>query len=232
MSATAKSLVTNLEQLVVERTAVIEKRFAQIQAAAEVGKAVAAQHELDELLPLTTHLISSRFGFYHVGIFLLDSRKEFAILMAANSSGGKKMLDRKHKLRVGTEGIVGTVASSGEARIALDVGADAFYFDNPDLPQTRSEMALPLIAGSEVQGILDVQSLEPNAFAAEDIPTLQILADQLAIAVQNARLLRDTQEALFTARKATGETSRKGWQEVFKNLWRNWIYWSYTWRSR
>jgi len=217
MSATAKSLVSNLEQLVAERTSVIEKRFTQIQAVAEVGKAVAAQRELDELLTLTSHLISSRFGFYHVRIILLDPRNEYAILKAANSSGGKRMLERSHKLRVGTEGIVGTVASSGEARIALDVGADAVYFNNPDLPQTRSEMALPLIAGAEVQGVLDVQSLEANAFSADDIPTLQILADQLAIAVQNARMLRDTQEALFAARKATGEISQRGWQELLKN---------------
>jgi GAF domain-containing protein len=138
--------------------------------------------------------------------------------MAANSSGGRKMLDREHKLRIGAEGIVGTVASSGEARIALDVGEDAVYFNNPDLPQTRSEMALPLIAGGEVQGILDIQSLEANAFSAEDIPTLQILADQLAIAMQNARMLLDTQEALFTARKATGEISQHGWQAMLKNI--------------
>ena len=218
MSATAKHLVANLEELVVERTRVIERRFAQIQAVAEVGKAVAAQRDLEELLSLTSHLISSRFGFYHVGIFLLDPRNEYAILMAANSSGGKKMLDREHKLRVGAEGIVGTVASSGEARIALDVGEDAVYFDNPDLPETRSEMALPLIAGGEVQGVLDVQSLEANAFTADDIPTLQILADQLATAVQNARMLRDTQEALFAARKATGEISQEGWQAMLKNV--------------
>ena len=218
MSTTAKNLITNLEDMVVERTHVIERRFAQIQAVAEVGKAVAAQRDLEELLNLTTHLISSRFGFYHVGIFLLDPRNEYAILMAANSHGGKRMLDREHKLKVGAEGIVGTVASSGEARIALDVGDDAVYFDNPDLPETRSEMALPLIASGEVQGILDVQSLESNAFTADDIPTLQILADQLAIAVQNARMLRDTQEALFAARKATGEISQLGWQAMVKNF--------------
>lgn len=217
MSATAKNLVANLEEMVRDRTQMIEKRFAQIQAVAEVGKAVAAQRDLEDLLTLTTHLISTRFSFYHVGIFLIDQRNEYAILRAANSSGGKKMLDREHKLRVGTEGIVGTVASTGEARIALNVGEDSVYFDNPDLPHTRSEMALPMISGGEVQGVLDVQSLEANAFSSDDIPTLQILADQLAIAVQNARMLRDTQEALFAARKATGEISYSGWQAVLKN---------------
>jgi GAF domain-containing protein/HAMP domain-containing protein len=218
MSSTAQDLVANLEGLVAERTRAIEKRISQIQAVVEVSKAVAAQRDLEEILGRTTHLISSRFGFYHIGIFLLDPRSEFAILRAANSSGGEQMLAREHKLRVGAEGIVGTVAGSGEARIALDVGKDAVYFDNPDLPQTRSEMALPLIAGGEVQGVLDVQSVDENAFSEEDIPTLQILADQIATAVQNARLLRDTQEALFAARRATAEISRQGWQALLKEI--------------
>jgi GAF domain-containing protein len=128
------------------------------------------------------------------------------------------MLEREHKLRVGTEGIVGTVASSDQARIAFDVGEDAVYFDNPDMPNTRSEMSLPLIAGGEVLGVLDIQSVEANAFNEDDIPTLQILADQLATAVQNARMLRDTQEALFAARKATGEISQQGWQSLLENI--------------
>jgi GAF domain-containing protein/HAMP domain-containing protein len=217
MSSTAQDLISNLEGLVAERTQVIEKRVTQIQAVAEVGKAVAAQRDLEALLNRTAHLISSRFGYYHVGIFLLDQRGEYAILRAANSSGGKVMLEREHKLRVGTEGIVGTVASSDQARIALDVGEDAVYFDNPDMPNTHSEMALPLIAGGEVLGVLDIQSVEVNAFSEDDIPTLQILADQLATAVQNARLLRDTQEALFAARKATSEISQQGWQSLLEN---------------
>ena len=218
MSSAAQNLITNLEGLVAERTKVIERRVSQIQAVAEVGKSVAAQRELEELLNRTTHLISNRFGFYHVGIFLLDPHGEYAILRAANSSGGKKMMEREHKLKVGAEGIVGTVAGSDHARIALDVGNDAAYFNNPDLPQTRSEMALPLIAGGEVLGVLDVQSIEANAFTDDDVPTLQILADQLATAVQNARMLRETQEALFIARKATGEISHHSWQSLLKNI--------------
>lgn len=218
MNDTAQNLVANLEEIVSQRTQAIEKRVIQMQAVAEVGKAVAAQRELEELLTQTTHLISNRFDYYHVGIFLLDSRKEHAALRASNSSGGKRMLEREHRLKVGTEGIVGTVANSGEARIALDVGTDAVYFDNPDLPKTRSEMALPLIASSEVLGVLDIQSIDENAFSEDDIPILQILADQLATAVQNAHMLRETQEALFTARKATSEISQSGWQSLQQTI--------------
>ena len=216
MTSTVRELITNLESRVAERTKAVERRAAQIQAVAEVGQSVAAQRDLEELLSRTTHLISGRFGFYHVGIFIIDPRSEYALLRASNSSGGAQMLERGHKLRVGTEGIVGTAAGTGKARIALDVGDDAAFFDNPDLPETRSEMALPLIAGGEILGVLDIQSVEANAFSEEDIPTLQVLADQLATAVQNAKLLRDLQEALTLAHKATSDVSREGWKTLLQ----------------
>ena len=218
MTSTVHGLISTLEERVAERTKLIERRVAQIQAVAEVGKSVAAQRDLEELLARTSHLISDRFGFYHVGIFLLDTGRKYAILRASNSNEGAKMLERGHKLSVGKEGIVGTVAGTGRARIALDVGEDAVYFNNPDLPKTRSEMALPLIAAGETLGVLDIQSTEANAFSEEDIPTLQVLADQLAIAVQNARLLRDSQEALTLAQKATSDTSQTGWQSLLQSV--------------
>ena len=218
MTSTTQGLITTLEERVAERTKIIEVRASQTQAVAEVGKSVAAQRDLEELLTRTTYLISDRFNYYHVGIFLLDQRGEFAILRASNSRGGAKMLERGHKLGVGREGIVGTAAGTGEARIALDVGEDAVFFDNPDLSDTRSEMALPLIAGGETLGVLDIQSVEANAFSTEDIPTLQLLADQLAIAVQNARLLRDSQEALMRARKATADISQESWKALLQEV--------------
>jgi GAF domain-containing protein/HAMP domain-containing protein len=217
MTSNLQGLIGNLEERVEERTRLIERRALQIQAAAEVGKTVVAQRDLNSLLGRTTQLVSERFGFYHVGIFLLDDRKEYAILSASNSSGGARMLARGHKLRVGEVGIVGAVAGSGAARIALDVGKDAIFFDNPDLPQTRSEMALPLVIGGDTLGILDIQSVEANAFSEEDISTLQIIADQLAIALQNAGLFNEIQEALSTASRAYTEASKEGWQHLLES---------------
>ena len=112
---------------------------------------------------------------------------------------------------------VGAVAGTGQARIALDVGKDAVFFDNPDLPQTRSEMALPLIVGDETLGVLDIQSVNANAFSEEDISTLQIIADQLAIAVQNADLFKEIQEALNVASRAYIESSKEGWQQLLED---------------
>lgn len=203
-----------LEGRVQERTLSLQRRASQMKAAAEVGHSAATLLDLNRLLTEVTHLISDRFGFYHTGIFLLSEDKEFAILKAANSPGGQRMLARQHRLRVGQEGIVGRVTASGKPHIALDVGDDAVFFNNPDLPATHSEMALPLRAGDEMLGALDVQSQEANAFQPEDIEVLQLLADQVAVAIQNARLFAQNQEALHTVRRAYGQVSAEAWQAV------------------
>ncbi|MBM3151027.1 MAG: HAMP domain-containing protein [Chloroflexi bacterium] len=217
MTTRLRETIANLEERVAERTQALERRALQVQAAAEVGSAAASMRNLEELLTRATHLISQRFGFYHVGIFLLDEREEFAVLRAANSSGGQAMLARSHKLQVGQVGIVGHVTSSGNARIALDVGEDAVFFDNPDLPETRSEMAVPLRIGNQTIGALDVQSKQEGAFTDEDLQTLRLLADQLATAINNARLFAESKAAIETTQRAYGDISRAQWQELFKD---------------
>jgi len=202
-----------LEQQVAERTADLARRNLQLETAARVARDAAAIRDVNRLLEQTAHLISDRFGFYHTGIFLLDEAKEYAVLQAASSEGGQRMLARGHRLKVGEQGIVGYVTARGEARIALDVGADAVYFDNPDLPETRSEMALPLQVRGEIIGALDVQSREPGAFTEEDVAVLQTLADQVAVAISNARLLQQAQEALESTRRAYSELGRRAWIE-------------------
>jgi PAS domain S-box-containing protein len=174
----------------------LEHRAALLSLSAEVAHAAAAVRDLDELLQTSVSLISQRFGFYHTGLFLLDDAREWAVLSAANSPGGRRMLARGHRLRVGREGIVGYVTGSGQPRIALDVGADAVYFVNPDLPETRSEMAVPLRAREVIIGALDVQSVDTNAFSQEDTHVLQSLADQIGLAIDNTRLLQETQQRL------------------------------------
>jgi GAF domain-containing protein len=141
-------------------------------------------------------LVSQQFGFYHVGIFLLDDKQEYAVLAAANSTGGQQMIQKGHKLKIGQVGIVGYTAARGNARIALDTGLDATYFDNPDLPDTRSELALPLKLGTHVIGVLDVQSLDSSAFTNDDIASLTILADQVSIAIENTRQYEATLKSL------------------------------------
>jgi GAF domain-containing protein len=214
LTANVQASITSLENRVAERTRELEYRSKLFKAVADVGKAITSFRELSELLQQTTYLIHENFGYYHVGIFLLDEHKEYAVLSATNSEGGRRMLERNHRLKVGETGIVGYVTQNAKARIALDVGKDAVFFDNPDLPQTRSEMALPLVIGGQVLGALDVQSTEPEAFSEEDISTLQILAEQIAIAIQNANLFDEAEKALETARMSYAEISRGAWNKI------------------
>ncbi len=188
-----------------------ERRAQLLQASAEVARAAALVRDPDALLPQVMRLISEHFGFYHAGAFLLDDAGEWAVLRAASSEGGQKMLARGHKLRVGEQGIVGWTAQTGRSRIALDAGADAVHFDNPLLPDTRSEMALPLQVGERRLGVLDVQSTQETAFGDEDISALQSLADQLAIAIENARLFQQSQ--------ATADEARSAYQRYVLHEW-------------
>jgi GAF domain-containing protein len=209
-----RALIENLDGMVRDRTAALERRASLLQATADVGTIVVGGQELDQALFQITYRISDRFGFYHVGIFMLDERGEYAVLRAANSEGGQRMLARNHKLRVGQVGIVGYVAATGRARIALDVGKDAVFFNNPDLPETRSEMALPIIINRQIIGVLDIQSREPNAFTDEDISVLQTLANQIAIAVENARLYREASEANRTLQQLLEEKTLQTWRTL------------------
>ena len=220
MAGQIHQLVGGLEQRVAERTADLasanrqsEKRATDLQVVSEVARAVSTEINLEELLTLVTNVVSERFGFYHVGVFLLDTVSKTAVLRASNSPGGKRMVARGHKLPIGQVGIVGHVAASGEPRIALDVGEDATFFNNPDLPETRSEMALPLSLRGHIIGILDVQSTQSNAFTQADVETLNILADQVAIAIENARLLADSKQALAESQMLYGDYISRAWEQ-------------------
>lgn len=206
-----------LEVRIQERTQSLDKRTNQLRAVADVGKSITSYRNLSELLQQTAQLIHENFGYYHVGIFLLDERKQYAVLAATNSEGGRQMLERGHQLKVGETGIVGYVAQNIQPRIALDVGEDAVYFNNPDLPKTRSEMALPLVITGQILGVLDVQSIESQAFSEDDVSTLQILAEQIAVAIQNANLFDETEKALEASRQAYGEVTREAWIKLLRS---------------
>jgi len=172
-----------------------QRRAAQLQAISDTTRAIASARSLEALLPRIVNVVSERFNFYHVGIFLTDESNQFAILSAANSEGGQRMLARGHRLEVGAQGIVGYVTGSGNPRIALDTGTDAVFFNNPDLPETHSEMAIPLVVNKRIIGALDIQSRQSNAFTQEDVEVLSTLADQVSIAIETARLFETSQKA-------------------------------------
>jgi GAF domain-containing protein len=181
-----------------------------MQAIAELFESIVQVQDLNSLLLTATDLISARFGFYHAGIFFVDNNKEYAVLQAANSEGGKRMLARRHRLRVGSEGLVGFVTGRGLA-------IDAIYIDNPDLPDTLSEIALPLRIAGETIGALDLQSVEPDAFSQDDIEVLSILANQLAIAIQNARSFESARQAVQDAETAYQQITEETWSQFTKS---------------
>jgi GAF domain-containing protein/HAMP domain-containing protein len=220
MTSQLRSLIDNLENRVTERTAELEvaneqtsRRAAQLQAITELSESIAQLQDLSELFTTAANLISQRFGFYHVGIFLVDSQREYAIMQAANSEGGQRMLARGHRLKMGT-GVVGFTAQTGQPRLALDVGADAVFFDNPELPATRSEVSLPMKSRGETVGVLDVQSTEAGAFSSEDLQALSTLANQVSIAFENARLLTETRAALAQVQEVYDEFTRAEWSRA------------------
>jgi len=226
---------THLEQAVTERTAEMEgvnrdlereiedrrKYESQLKASAEelqliseVARVISLEQDIEKLLPLITRMVSERFGYYHVGIFMLDGTRKYAVLKASNSEEGQRMLERGHRLEVGQVGIVGYVASTGLSRVASEVAEDAVFYNNPNLPETRAEISLPLLVRKQIIGVIDVQSKQTNAFSMERANTLAILADQIAIAIENSRLFRESQEALADAQEFSIQSSAQTWQRV------------------
>lgn len=185
-----------LERRVEERSQDLQRRYLQIQTAAEVAQAAITATSLDQLLKTTVNAIVERFGYYHASIFLLDETNKEAVLREASGSIGKELVQRTYRLEVGSNSIIGWVTQHNQPRVVTDVSNDPFYLHNELLPQTRSEACLPLAAGSQMLGALDVQSMQAEAFPPEDLTILQILANQIAAGLQNLRLLDVTRSGL------------------------------------
>ena len=191
----------------------LENSTKKLRAVAEVTSTAASLRNFESLISLTTSIISEQLGYYHVAIFLLDEHRQYAILRSANTEGGSKMLARGFRVPVGQLGVVSSVAQTGQARIVLNKGENKIFFNNADLPGTQSELALPLKSGDEIIGVLDIQSVRPDDFSEEDVSILSILADQVAIALQNALLFDESQRALREANVESLQASRKAWQD-------------------
>ena len=174
----------------------LELRTAQINAGAEVGRAAASLMDIDTLLRTVVELISDRFGFYYTAAFILDSTRQQAVLREATGTAGRTLKERGHSLEIAGQSMVSMAVRARKPRIALDVGAEAVRFANPLLPDTRSEIALPLVVGDRVLGALDVQSTQAGAFDEMNAAVLQSMANQIAIALSNAEQFKQTEAAL------------------------------------
>ena len=217
MSGDLAYTLETLEEKVADRARSLERRSLELETIAEVAREITIIHDLNTLLNVSANLIRERFKYYHVGIFLIDERGEFAILRAASSAAAHQMLEQNYKLKVGQEGLVGNVSRTGQAHIALDVGADAIHFQNPFLPETHSEIALPLRSRSMTIGALDIQADVQSAFSEQDVKVFQLLADQLSAAIENAQLVQQVEGTFTELNNAYRLQTQSVWQSTINH---------------
>ncbi len=203
-----------------------QRKAVQIETAAEIARDISGSLNLDELLIKAVNFIRERFDFYHASIFLHDMPGEFAIIREATGEAGTQMKRAGYKIGVGSKSIVGFVSGRGEQLIVNDTSRDATYYANPLLPDTRAEAAIPLKVGDRILGVLDIQSTKPYSFSEDNLRSLQILADQLAVAVVNTELFAETQEHLsqhrllhhITTTAASGTTLEEALESAVNGL--------------
>jgi anti-anti-sigma regulatory factor/putative methionine-R-sulfoxide reductase with GAF domain len=207
----ARARIAELEALEAGRSwtkDVLRDRNVQLQAVAEVGQVASSILDVEALIRQSVDLIREHFNLYYVGLFLLDEAEAWAVLRAGTGEAGAQMLAQNHRLKVGGASMIGQCVALSEARIALDVGREAVRFDNPALPETRSEMALPLRSRGRVLGALSIQSVEEAAFDDASIAIYQTMADQLAVAIDNAGVYTSLQAELAERERMEAERER------------------------
>lgn len=221
MASQLQNLVNNLEIQVASRTRSLENRAAQLQASAEVARDAISEQVLSDLLERAATLIYERFGYYHVGIYLKDKKEEYAILSASSDPPGKKLLASEHSYRVNPDSNVGYSFILGKAILASVEDPTTQPNFHPLLPNSMSQLVLPLNSGNQTIGVVDIHSTNPTAFSEEDIQIFQILADQLAIAIQKAKVQDEMRQALEELETAYGIYTRESWHRFLqarKNL--------------
>ena len=214
----------DLEKRVEERSSIIRKRLSQFEVASQIARDISLEVNLNSLLDSAVKMIRDRFEYDHAGIFLTDEHDEYAVLSAATGEAGRQMLANEHHLQIGTDSMVGFVIKQGEPRVAGDVTSDSTHYKNPFLPDTRSEIALPLKVGRRVIGALDVQSVTENAFTQEDMRILQTVTDQLANAVDKARIMQQLQDNLNELEINQQQTTRQAWEAHLRNARKKFAY--------
>lgn len=214
LTETFNAMTARLQNALSESEQMAAERAAQLQATADISRATAGIRDLNELLDLAVEMIRGRFGFYHASVFLLDEAGEYAVLRESTGEVGAQLKAQGHRLAIGSRSLVGWVTQNRRLRIARDVADDPFHFKNPLLPETRSECCLPLLVGDRLLGALDVQSRERDDFKDNDLRALQVLADQLSIAIENAYLFQRTQAALAEAQTLYQQTLNTSWRNT------------------
>lgn len=207
----AEANITDLQTELENQRVSLEKRVYQLRTASEITQTTSSILDQQLLLQKVADLIKDRFDLYYVGIFLIDDAREYAVLKYGTGDAGRRMMAAKHKLAVGGYSMIGWATQTRKSRIALDVGEEAVHFDNPLLPETRSEMALPITSATTVYGAMTVQSNKVNAFDENDVLILQSVADSLSISLENAASFQKNQKALEDIRILNRAYIKQAW---------------------
>lgn len=203
-----------LEERVAERTRELEKQTGRLQLATRIARDAASAADLEKLLDRSTTLILERFNLYHTAIYLMDQKREHLVLIASPTEAGKQMMAENYRINVNDLNTISQVVATGGPRIVQDTGREGIRFKNPLLPNTHSEMAIPLKVENKTIGVLDVHSDQPEAFSENDVATMQHLADQLAIGIERARLLEQLEESLNELQQAYGRSTHDSWKSL------------------
>jgi GAF domain-containing protein/HAMP domain-containing protein len=207
-------MISQLEQFQHSLEDQVTERTAQLEATNEVGRVASSILDPDELIAKVVNLITDRFGYYYAALFIVEETGIWAELANATGEAGSILKERHHKLAVAGNSMVGYAITNRKARVALDVGEESIRFDNPLLPETRSEIALPLVVGDQVVGALDVQSKSASAFGVRDIEVLQSMANQVAVAIENARLFQSSQALVKEMQTTNKQYMLTSWSEL------------------
>jgi GAF domain-containing protein len=208
----------SLEDRVQDRTIDLQRRLVQIRTAAAISRSIGSVLDTQSLLQYVVDLIHDQLNLYYVGVFMLEDNGQFAVLKSGTGEAGKAMIAAGHRLPVGGTSMIGQATLTRQSRIALDVGAESVRFSNPNLPLTRSEVALPIIGREKVLGAFTIQSSKPDAFDEDDILILQGIADSLATSLENANLFQQTQENLEEIRSLNRVFLQQEWSEAISTL--------------
>jgi GAF domain-containing protein/HAMP domain-containing protein len=191
----------------------VDERTEQLRASTEVGRIASTILDPDVVITRVVNLITESFDYYYAAIFLLSKNEQWAELKDATGTAGEILKNRHHQLPLTSASMVGAAVLNREPQVALDTGESAIRFNNPLLPNTRSEIAIPLILGERVIGALDVQSIREADFKSDDIVTLQSMASQVAIAIENARLFKEMEQALQELRQINSQYVLSAWKD-------------------
>jgi GAF domain-containing protein/HAMP domain-containing protein len=214
LSAAFVDMRTHVRGLIDELENRIASRTRDVSATQEVGRFAASQRNLQTLMDQVVELIVEKFpDIYHAQIFLLDADRDYALLRASTGEPGKIMLARGHKLAVGSVSVIGQVTGQGEVVVARDTGTSQVHQRNELLPLTRAELAIPLKVGDVTIGALDVQSRVRDSFGKDEIAILQTMADQVAVAIENARLYQDSVRRFEEIERINRSSTLQAWQE-------------------